>query len=202
MTRPGDDIELFASFHRGDTLAIKRVYELHFKPLCFFAERITGTKEDAEDLVTESFLKMLNQREDFQNLSNVKSFLYLVTKNAAINFIKSRGRQNAAKQQISYLTASGEEIEDAIGDEVTRAQVLQQIHEEIENLPERCRQIFKLLYLQGLSPEEISRQLKISAQTVYTQKARAVQLLKNELLKKNLITALLYLIILFPAERI
>lgn len=196
------DNELFNAFHRGETSAIEHFYKLNFKPLCIFAERITGTKEDAQDLVTESFIKMLNKREQFQNLSNARSFLYLVTKNACINLLKSRTTQEKARKQIQFLTPAGEENKDQVNEEMLRLHVLQQIHEEIENLPPRCKEIFKLLFLEGLSTDQIADQLRINTQTVRTQKARALQLLKSELIKKNLILALLYLTLLFPSERI
>jgi RNA polymerase sigma-70 factor (ECF subfamily) len=202
LTAYHSDIELFAAFHRGEELAIRQVYNLHFKPLCFFAQRITGDKEEAQDLVAESFIKMFQKREKFQNLSNVKSFLYLATKNASINQLKAKQRHDAAHKQIRFLNTEGQESEDLVNEELLRLEVLVAIHTEIENLPDRCREIFKLLFIEGLSTDQIGERLNISPQTVRTQKARALELIKSELLKKNLLTALIYLLLLFPSDRL
>ena len=192
------DMDLFAAFHQGDEAAFEQVYNLHFKPLCFFASRITGDKQEAQDLVADSFIKMLGKRQEFQNLSNVKSFLYLSTKNAALNQLKSKVRHGAAHKQIRFLNTEGETADDLVNEELLRLEVLAAIHTEIENLPDRCREIFKLLFIEGLSTDLIAERLDISAQTVRTQKARALTLIKSELLKKNLLPALLYLLLLFP----
>ncbi|HYO21157.1 MAG TPA: sigma-70 family RNA polymerase sigma factor, partial [Flavisolibacter sp.] len=150
--------------------------------------------------VTDTFIKMLHQREGFQNLSNVKSFLYITTKNACLNHIKASQRHDAAHRQIRFLNPEGTEAEDVIREEMLRVQVLQAVHAEMESLPGRCKEIFKLLFIEGLSTEEIGERLGISAQTVRTQKARALQLIKSGLLKKNLIPALLYLAMLYPGD--
>jgi RNA polymerase sigma factor (sigma-70 family) len=69
--------------------------------------------------------------------------------------------------------------------EVLRAEVLQEIYAEVENLPGRCGQIFKLLFIHGKSTEEIGGLLGINPQTVRTQKARAISLIRTALLKKG-----------------
>jgi RNA polymerase sigma-70 factor (family 1) len=200
MPAYSSDIELFAAFHRGEEAAIRQVYQLHFKLLCFFAERITGDKEEAQDVVADSFIKMLQKREAFQNLSNIKSFLYLTTKNASINQLKSRNRHAAAHKQIHFLNSEGEEAEDLVKEELIRLEVLAAIHAEIENLPGRCKDIFKLLFIEGLSTEAIGKRLNISPQTVRSQKARALELIKSELLKKNLLPVLIHLSLLFTTD--
>lgn len=201
MTHYSSDTDLFIAFHKGEVTAVQQVYHLYYKPLCFFAQRITGSKEVAEDIVADSFIKMLHRRQDFKNLSNIKSFLYLVTKNAGLNHIRGRQRHELAHEQIRFLSEREGEETNAVKEELLRLEMLQQIYAEIENLPDRCKEIFKLLFIEGLNTEEIGKRLDISSQTVRTQKARALQLIKTELLKKNLITAILYLAILFPVDR-
>ena len=72
------------------------------------------------------------------------------------------------------MNTEGAEQENIIHQELLRLEVLQAIHTEIENLPGRCNEIFKQLFIEGLTTEEIGERLGISAQTVRTQKARLV----------------------------
>ena len=51
---------------------------------------------------------------------------------------------------------------------------MEAIHNAIENLPEECRRIFKVLYYEELQPAEVAELLQISVNTVYVQKSRAV----------------------------
>lgn len=196
------DTELFNAFHEGKADAVESIYQLYYKPLCFFAERFTEDREAAQDVATDSFIKMLDKRTEFQNLSNLRSFLYLVTKNACLNQLKANKRHEAAHKQLKFLTNEGEEAVDRVKEELVRLEVVQSIHAEIELLPGRCKEIFKLLFIEELGTDEIAQRLDISPQTVRTQKARALQLIKTELLKKNLIAAFLYLLLFFPDGKI
>ncbi len=77
--------------------------------------------------------------------------------------------------------------------EILRVELLKEIYDEIENLPGRCRQVFKALFIEGLSTDQIAENLSINVQTVRTQKARAIQLIKIQLLKKGKTLAVLIL---------
>lgn len=82
-----------------------------------------------------------------------------------------------------YLSGDETQQEDVLAGEMIRVEVLSEILREIERLPKKCREIFKLIFIEGLSTEEIARQMGIAPQTVRTQKARAIQLLKVQFLK-------------------
>jgi len=150
-------------------------------------------------VVADSFVKMLQRRDSFENLENVKAFLYVSTRNACINIYKAGKRHAEAHKQMEWLLKNGAK-ENAFEEEMIRAEVIAEIYKEVENLPDRAREIFKLIFIGGLSTEEIAQKLGIEMQTVRSQKARALQLLKAELLKKGNITALIYLISCFSVH--
>jgi RNA polymerase sigma-70 factor (family 1) len=177
------DIDLFEAFRAGSPEAANTIFIRYFKSLCFFAERLTWNREEAEDVVAESFIKLLERRDTFQNLANVKAFLYLAVRNASVNYLKSVQRHQAAEGQLRYLSGDETQQEDVLAGEMIRVEVLSEILREIERLPKKCREIFKLIFIEGLSTEEIARQMGIAPQTVRTQKARAIQLLKVQFLK-------------------
>jgi RNA polymerase sigma-70 factor (family 1) len=188
------DADLFLRFQQGDPAAADTLFLRHVKPLCFFVERITGSGPDAQDIVADTFIKLLEHRGQFQNMDNVRAFLYRVARNAAINFHLAGTRHRAAHEQIGYLNRADEGREHWLDNEQVRAEVLGAIYQEIEDLPGKCREIFKAIFIQGLSNEEIASRMGIAVQTVRTQKARAISLLRAQLLKKGQLLALLYLV--------
>jgi len=188
-----DDTLLWTAFLRQDPQAERQVFHQYFKPLCLYAERINGQLEPAEDIVAEAFEKAWARRQDFQALENLKAFLYRVVRNASINLTVATRTHRQAHAKIEYVAKQEVEDEPALEREMLRVELLQEIYEEIENLPDRCGQVFKLIFLHGKSTEEIGAQLGINPQTVRTQKARAIQLIKTQLLKKNRILTLLLL---------
>jgi len=190
------DITLLTAFQNGNTEAEKVLFDRFFQPLCLFADRIIDDLQLAEDIVSESFIKLIDRRQDFKALPQVKSFLYQTVHNASINQAITRQRHKIIHEKIRYQEEQGKagtsEYE-VMETEILRAELIQEIYEEIENLPDRCGQIFKMIFVEQLSTDDIAARLSINPQTVRTQKARAIQLIRTALLKKNRIPALVLL---------
>jgi RNA polymerase sigma-70 factor (family 1) len=188
--------DIMDALRKGEPQALHSLLKLFYSPLCLFAERLVTDRSAAEDIVGESFIKLWNKRSDFETLQNTKAFLYITTRNACLNLLKQSKRDNLSKKQLAYLTSEREEY---VLNEIVRAEVLQEIMQAIENLPEQCGKVLKLGYLEGMKNQEIADLLRISVHTVKNQKARAIQLLKIKLRDRDLM-ALYFLYTLFPAE--
>lgn len=180
-----DHTTLLTAFHRGEPGAERAIFDLYFQPLCLFTERITGDISQAEDIVAEVFEKLMARREDFPSVSQAKAFLYQSARNAAINYVKAQRRHAQAHEQIRYLAGAEGEIDEAEDLEIMRAELISEIYREMDKLPGKCGKIFRMLFVEELSTAEIAEQLNINVQTVRTQKARAIEIIRNALLKKN-----------------
>ncbi len=75
MILPDGDKDWLNDFRRGDGPADGQLFSFLFRPLCFYAERITGSRPEAEDIVVDSFLKCYRRRDQFENLENVLATL-------------------------------------------------------------------------------------------------------------------------------
>lgn len=176
---------LIAAFKNGDPYATDQIYTVHYKALCYFARSLINSKEEAEDIVVESFIKLINKRNDFDSVNEIKGFLYKATKNHCLDHLKHIKRKTASHQEIIYLM---EKDEDYIQSRVIRAELLRMILEEVEHLPSIRKQIFKLIFVDGLNTNEIADKLHITVDTVRVQKARALQSLRNVFLKNELLS--------------
>ena len=152
-----------------------------------------GTLAEAEDVVADVFAKLLVNRNRFEKVENIQAYLYASTRNAAINRSQAARRHAAAHQQVGYLAESDMSSEQALQNEIIRGEVLQAIYQEIEELPDQARKIFKLIFIENLPTHEIAERLGLNPQTVRSQKFRAVQLIRTALLKKNHVLGLLFL---------
>jgi len=184
---------IIQQLHRGDPEAVKYIYNIHYQPLCYFAERLTGNKSEAQDIAIESIIKLLDNKDRLDSLVNIKAYLYISVRNACFNFLRAMQRHNTSHREIFYLTPEGEE--DA-KNEMILARVLQEIYEQIETLPPQCREIFKQIFLERKSTAEIAKSLGISSQTVLNQKSIAIRMLRSALLKKELMTLILAVLLL------
>lgn len=181
--------ELLAEFNKGNPRSFSSIFNTYYSALCFFAERMILNKEEAEDIVGESFVKLWRLHENFETMQNIKAFLYITTKNACLNFLKQSERTAKNQSELVYTLAKKE---DHVLTEITKVEVLREVHAAIESLPPQCRKIVRMSFVEGMKNDEIAQQLNLSVNTVRNQKARAVHLLKMKLLNANLMV-LIYL---------
>ena len=170
----------------GEPSAFQFLFNQHYKALCYFANSIVANDQEAEDLVQESFSKLWNKRTDFKTAANIKAFLFIATKNACLNFLKSRERLTIKEKEFSYLQT----VDTGFDPLLTETEVIQQLYNEIEALPTQCRKIFKMSYPEGRKNEDIALTLRISYNTVRAQKLRALKLIRSSLIKKNILPLL------------
>jgi RNA polymerase sigma-70 factor (ECF subfamily) len=187
-----DDTVLLRAFQQGDGWAEKNVFDRFFEPLVLFSERMTGNVLVSEDIVVEALTKAIDRRLDFLSVAKLKSFLYQVTYNASINQVTSDQRHRIIHEKIRYQQQHEPGVEAVLETEVLRAEILQEIYAEVENLPDKCGQIFKMIFVEELSTDVIADRLGINVQTVRSQKARAIGLIRTALLKKKRLTTLIF----------
>lgn len=175
---------LMEAFKKGDPAAEAEVFRLVFKPFCLLADEIVHHTQAAEDIVSEILVKLFNRRAEFAALSNLKAFGYVALRNACINYKETKQKQYVRQQQFAEVnnTLDWEQLDEVLQNEILLAEVMHTIYKGIEQLPEKCRQIIKMVYLDGMSTEAIAQQLQINPQTVRSQKARGLQLLRDNML--------------------
>ena len=178
-----DEQYWMAQFTDGNTLALGYFYKLHYKPLCYFANRLTQNETEAKDIVTNTFVRLWEKHQEFEAAENIKSFLYLSIKGASLNYLRDLKKRTAAQQL--YFNQI-EQNENTILHEIIEAEFLKVLDKEIGLLPGKCREVFNLLYFEGKKTDEIAAKLNISVQTVRNHKTRAVELLKTSFLKKGI----------------
>ncbi|MBO9203976.1 MULTISPECIES: RNA polymerase sigma factor [Niastella] len=180
--------DIIDTLKNGGPEALQTLLKQFYSPLCLFAERLLTDRAAAEDIVGESFIKLWNKRSDFETTQNIKAFMYITVRNACLNHLKQAKRDSLSKKQLAYLMGEKEEF---VLNEMIRAEVLKEIMQEINNLPEQCRKVLKMGYLEGLRNQEIANLLNISIHTVRNQKVRAIQLLKIRLRDRDVLALLL-----------
>jgi len=128
----------------------------------------TSTNDlDVDDVVQEACLRVLKARERSQ-LKAPKAFLFATARNLALNTLRSaavRGARSSVNiDDCDFLDESADARES-----VARSQELEILTLAIQSLPDRCRQIFTLRKVYGMTQREIARKLGLSPRTVNAQ---------------------------------
>ncbi len=190
--------ELVERFRNGDELSVRQLYNQFYRSLCYFAIRLISASDEAEDIALESFLKLLAKRQDFETLTDIRSFLFTVVRNACFDYL----RRNKTKDRFAREQLVLQQTEEQFGqDEMLIAQTLQLIYAEIEMLPSQCKLVFKSIFFDCKTTAEVASELGLSRQTVLNQKTRAINLLRLKLYKHGFhsITFLLHTVLMNAA---
>ena len=123
--------------------------------------------EDVDDIVQESYARVLQARETVA-IESPKAFLYATAQNLALSLLrqrKVRGYDRLAEIDLMDVLDEGADIPQA----VAHAQELELLTEAIQSLPTRCRQIITLRKIYGMSQKDVAARLGISEHTVEAQ---------------------------------
>ena len=167
-----EDLQLRIS--KGDQRAFETVYLRYYRKLVVFSKNFLKSREHAEEVVEDVFVKLWSKREEIIYIQNLNVYLYSATKNKSLNALSS----NAARFVTEALdiadhdsVAEGSTPHDLL----VTSEVMQSVQRAMDLLPERCRIIFQLAREDGLKYKEIAQILNISVNTIDAQMAIAVK---------------------------
>jgi len=166
---------LVARINQGSKAAYAIIYNKYLPSVYYFIKHLVRDAEDARDIAADTFITLWESRGRFENLENIKAFLFVIARNKSLNFLKSALRRHEREEDAIALSQSYEP--DMVQVEI-KAAVLKFIYEQIEKLPERTRRVIKMAYIDGLKNEEIAAILKTSIKTVKNQKLHGLQVLR------------------------
>lgn len=174
---------------RDDERAFSVIYKRYSVPLYIHANRFIRDREETKDILQKVFVKIWDIRGKLPADIKLSSYLYQVVKNELINHIShskvvDRYLDSMSSFAVSYVSDTDHAIREK--------QLLAIIEREIENLPEKMREIFQLSRTHYLSHREIAEKLGISEKTVKNQISNALKLLRNKL------PLLLFILAFFP----
>lgn len=184
------DKALIIAFNSGDEEAFSHIFETYYNALCFFTKKITSSTSHAEDIVQDVLYKLWNKRSDFSDPVSVKAFLYISCKNASLNYLAKEKNKDTHQKELLRLYGDSEE---PILKEIIYTESLREISTAMDGLPEQCGAVMKMLFQEGLKPQEVADQLGITVSTVYNQKSKGIYMLKQKLALDSFLLLALFL---------
>ena len=150
-----------------DQTSFKQLYQLLFFKLYQFAYSFVQSKESAEEVVNDVFLGVWQKRKTLDTINNINVYLYVAVKNASLNSLRKKKLNvplslNDLAVHHLRVTSNPESMM------ITR-ELESSIRKAIEQLPPKCKIIFKMIKYDGLSYKEVAAILGISVKTVDTQ---------------------------------
>lgn len=174
------DNKLYVSFHRGEEAAFKSIFKLFYPEIRYFTFRLTSNMPEAEDITSTTFEKLFRLHKVFDNPDNIRAFLYKTARNHCFDYL----RKEKARKTLPMDFPDPEEefqMEEAEIYGRVETQILKDIFDMADKLPEQCRKVFKMVYCEGKSTNDIAAEMGVTPETVRSHKRRAIELLRISL---------------------
>lgn len=181
---------------KGDNAARTELYNLTCDKAFSLALQMTKNKEEAEDILHDSYIKAFSSLQTMTNAANFPSWFYCIVSNKCKDYLKSKRRGVVMFSDLEGEDDNGDErefeLEDISEDYSPEAnadvnETARLIREMIDNLPEDQRMVVIMYYLNRLTIKEIAQALDVSENTVKSRLRYAKQKLKLDVeeLEKN-----------------
>jgi RNA polymerase sigma-70 factor (family 1) len=169
-------------FH-DDEMAFNQLYKQNVVKLFQFAYSFVKEKEIAEEIVNDVFLKVWLDRAKLDTIRNLAVYLYVAVKNASLNYLNRISSKRTSflisyEQSFELFVVQPNPEQLLIGKEMKVS-----LEQAVNQLPPRCRVIFKMIREDNLSANEVAQILEISHKTVFAQLSIAIKKIEEEVIK-------------------
>jgi len=164
--------------YENDDRAFEELFHRYYTLLCQRVRGMIDCPHRTEEIVSDVFIKMWNNRHKLAISSSLKAYLFTAVRNQAIDFLRKQARNRTIDGEIRTAVPSNYSSpeEEIIFEEVNDA-----VEAAIDSLPPQGRHIFRLSRDEGLKYREIASLLNISIKTVETHMRRSLIFLRKEL---------------------
>lgn len=171
-----DEAEIVERVRHGDTAAFDVLVLRHMPRAFRLAYRLLGQREDAEDIVQETFLTALERIDSFQTGRPFAPWFFRILVNRGLNARKAR-----SLRQTEAIPADARAPTDSPERATERSELRARLGAALDQLPERQRAIVRLFELEGFSGAEIAEMMDLSAGTVRWHLHHARKVLREAL---------------------
>lgn len=167
---------LQAQIATGNQQAFTSLFRLFYSKLYSFSLQYVHVKEVAEEITNDVFIKLWNQGKEILQINNLSSYLFVAVKNHSLNYLKQYSHYHIAVEDTDGITTLINRNDPE--QELEWKEIYFQLNQAIDNLPDQCRSVFKLIKEDDLRYKEVAEILSISPRTVETQLFRAIKKLQ------------------------
>jgi len=164
----------------GDEKAFAELFRHFYDRLLHFCIQYVHSREAAEEIVSDVFVKIWNRRSELEKVVNLEVYLFVAVKNHSLNYLEQYSSLRISP--INEETGIAE-LTNSVDPEKTMEwkEILFRMDQEVSRLPDQCRRVFKLIKEEGFKYKDVAEILNISPRTVETQLFRAMKRL-NEII--------------------
>lgn len=172
------EAELMVLLKKGDHAVYLEIYDRYKAPLQQHAYKKLKHPQDVQDVIQELFTELWDRRESLFITSGLANYLFIAIRNRSLNLIYKRRKESHYLDSLEEFISEGNHLIDLQMREKEFAALIQK---EIDALPPRMKEVFKLSREEALSHKQIAERLGTSETTVAKQMTNVLKILRKKL---------------------
>ena len=169
-----DSDDILMGLKRRDETALSVLFDTYYEKLYLFAEKYIYDSDKAHDIVQDVFLKIWENAERLELTSSIQHYLFASVRNGCLNYLKSLQIEDRNNRKYAEAYIESQNV-DMVDDE----ELLARIRQVLDELPEKCREVCLLRFVEGYKYAEIAARLDMNENTVKAQLHRGMERLKQ-----------------------
>jgi RNA polymerase sigma-70 factor, ECF subfamily len=158
------DVELVTRLKAGDSAALSKIYDRYGDAMYWFAVRLLGQPQEAEDLLQEIFMALFDKCTYQSGRGSLKTYLMMLVHSRSLDRLRSRKSQVQRQQRLQGYTPLYDFSTPL--DHATDSEIAQRVRTALGELPEKQRYALEMAYFEGLTQVEIAQRLNVPVGTV------------------------------------
>jgi RNA polymerase sigma-70 factor, ECF subfamily len=189
MLREEADEALMIMYQKGEVRAFEVLLQRHRKPVFNFILRFVGARDVAEDLLQDTFMRVIKSAASYERKAKFTTWLYTIARNLCVDQSRRKKHRKHASldQPMTRNDDSGTLLDVLPGDEmmsdrkVVNRQLHQSLHRAIASLPDDQREVFLMREFLNMPFKDIGEVVGVSENTIKSRMRYALEKLRMEL---------------------
>lgn len=166
---------LMQGIREGNYKAFSMFYKQYLPVVNKFVLLYVKSPDLSKDLTQEIFIKIWEKRENIPELDDLKSYLFIITRNHTFTFLKKASVEDSLKEKIILSSST---ICNSTEDQIHSAEYAAHLQRILNTMPHQTQKIFELCRVEEKSYQEVSTLLGISKDAVKKHMVRSMRIIK------------------------
>ena len=174
--------KLLPFLRKGEKIAFEEIYNDFFGLIYHLSFQYLHDEKVSEEIVQDTFIKLWEVRATLNDEFNIRNYLYTITKNNCLNYLRNQKIVFKHQENIKYLEMQfNYEALERLGNYMEFEELRDRIENVIADLPDDLRETFRLSRFEELRYKEIAEKQSISIKTVEARMTKTLRILRLEL---------------------
>jgi RNA polymerase sigma-70 factor (ECF subfamily) len=170
------ETELITLLMEGDKHTFAHVYKMYADPLLSHVRKSVPDREDCKEIVHDIFESLWTRRHLLLHITSLRPYLYQMARNKIIDHMRHNVVKRKYREHFQLFESVYEPDEEPLHD-LTRFSAW--VNDNMERLPERCQEAFRLRVTHNMTYKDIAMQMNISTKTVEKHISAALKHLRH-----------------------